>query len=235
MHHYTYLIQHKTTEMRYIGVRTSKCPPVEDTKYWGSSKHLPSNIQETHRKIILKEHSSRKEALEHEILLHRLNNVAESIIYYNKAKQTAIGFDTTGTVMQFTLEHKRKLSSSTVNKPKSLEHRRNCSIAQKAYAKSKDYVNPRQGVVMSEMLKNKISQRKKELGCDKGSKNNRFKPWFISTNNVTQLFYTQTKEEYSIANGFRPATFQSLATMSKGIRPITKGPFKGLTIGNIPQ
>ena len=79
MYHYTYIIQHRTSNMRYIGKRSSKLPPMEDIHYWGSSKHLPENIQEDHVKIILKVHNIAKEAIEHEILLHELNNVAKKI------------------------------------------------------------------------------------------------------------------------------------------------------------
>lgn len=107
-YHYTYLIQHKTEDKRYIGVRSSNVHPTEDTGYWGSSKYLPTNIQENHVKIIIKIHHSRKEAVEHEILLHNLNDVAKSPSYYNKAKQTSTGFDTSGVPIPISV---RKLSA----------------------------------------------------------------------------------------------------------------------------
>ena len=72
MFHYTYLLLHKTNGMRYIGVRSSKVSPLEDFLYWGSSRHIPSDVKKTHIKIILKEFSTRQEAVEHEILLHNL-------------------------------------------------------------------------------------------------------------------------------------------------------------------
>ena len=42
MYHYTYEITY-TNNTKYIGVRSSKCLPENDTKYIGSSKYTPSN------------------------------------------------------------------------------------------------------------------------------------------------------------------------------------------------
>lgn len=77
MTHYTYLIQHKTKNKRYIGVRSCITTAQEDTLYWGSSRYLPLDVTQTHVKIILKIFETRQEAVEHEILLHKLNNVVK--------------------------------------------------------------------------------------------------------------------------------------------------------------
>lgn len=92
-YHYTYMLH---GDISYIGVRSSKCLPELDIKYWGSSKHTPKNISETHTKLILAEFPTRKEAVEHEIQLHNFYEVSTNDMYYNKAKQTTTGFDTLG-------------------------------------------------------------------------------------------------------------------------------------------
>ena len=248
MYHYTYLIQHKTENKRYIGVRSSKVPPTEDTTYWGSSKHLPKDVQYTHAKIIVKVHPTRKLALQHEICLHNVNDVAVSPNYYNKAKQTSTSFDTTGTKLSdehklrcsialkgrvFTEDHKSNLSKATLGKPKSAEHRKNCSIAQKAYVSSSKYVNPRTGVTLSDETKNKLSKTLKARKINAGINNNRFTPWFITKDGVTTLYYDLTKEEVAVKHGYHKAYYRDLATKSKGYIPIKQGTLKDAVIGNI--
>lgn len=233
MNHYTYIIQHKTEDKRYIGVRSSECDPVEDTSYLGSSKHLPSDVKDTHRKIILRTFQTRKEAIEHEILLHKVNNVSTNPSYYNKACQTSTGFDTTGTKLSFTEEHKKKISDSLKGTTHSDIHKRNSSISQKALYDN-GYVNPRTGVIMDDTLKEKISRRKKELGCGLGTKNSRFTPWFIQhPNGIKEIFTDVTKEDKSLQDGFKRGRYQDLVTKSKGIKPMKSGQFKDYIFGNI--
>ena len=217
MYHYTYLIQSNTTVMRYIGVRSSDCLPQEDTKYWGSSKHLPKDIHLTHSKIILRVFGSRGEAVEHEVLLHRLNDVAINSIFYNKAKQTSTKFDTTGTSRVFTETHKANLSKA---------QQRNCV--------SSTYTNPRQGAILTESTKEKISITKKLDNRPLFVKSPKFSPWFITDGNVTHLFYTKTKSEYAKENGYSEAAIRDNANRSKGERVLKRGQFKGMVIGNIP-
>lgn len=235
--------------MRYIGVRSSTVPPIEDTLYWGSSKYTPDNIKQNHTKIILKEHSTRKLAVEHEIELHNLNDVALSSDYYNRSKQTVTGFDTSGTQLTeehkslcsdrlkgrvFTEEHKRNISLATTGKPKSDQHKINCSLAQKALVSS-GYTNPRKGVVLSEETKARISSSKKAAGLSKSTKNNRFSPWFITSKDVTELFYDKTKAEYAEENELSIYSFRSAFLRSKGTVTLKRGAFAGMVLGNIPN
>lgn len=233
MYHYTYLIQHRYLNMRYIGKRSCKCLPHQDTNYWGSSKHLPKDIKKDHVKIIIKEHSSAKEAIEHEIMLHKLNNVSTNPHFYNKANQTSTGFDTTGIKRTFTEEHKQKISKTLTGMPKTATAKQNNSIAQKKLYEN-GYINPRTGIIMSNELKTKISLRKKELQCSAGTKNSKFTPWFISYPTYTRLFYDTTKVQQSIIDGYGSTYYQTLADRSKGINPIKRGKMKGCVIGHIP-
>lgn len=238
--------------MRYIGVRSSKCVPTMDIDYWGSSKHLPTNIKDTHSKIILKEHTTRKKAVAHEVLLHELNDVAVNPHYYNKARQLTTGFDTSGVSMSeeakckiskatkgrtFTKEHLDNIQKArTKNGPISFteDHLANLSKAQKKHCSSPGYINPRKGVAVSKETRSKHSASKKADKRPAYIKAPRFTPWFITDNNVTHLFYTITKQEYALQQGVLGSTYRDLATRSKGVRPLAKGKYKGLIVGNIP-
>jgi|SaaInlStandDraft_5_1057022.scaffolds.fasta_scaffold23431_2 hypothetical protein len=100
MNHYTYLLQSQANDMMYIGVRSCQGMP-EGDNYWGSSKHLPRGVGKSLRgicdKFILGRFESRKDAVADEIRRHNLNDVAKNPNFWNKAKQTATGFDTSGT------------------------------------------------------------------------------------------------------------------------------------------
>jgi hypothetical protein len=234
MYHYTYIIKHKTQNLKYIGVRSCKCHPTDDTSYWGSSKHLPKNVKYTHNKRVLSIFNTRKQALEHEIYLHNKYEVNQNPFFYNKAKQTSTGFDTSGCKLTFTEDHKRKISDAMKGKKHSLERRKNSSENWKNIVKHPDYVNPRKGVVMPDELKSKISKARKQSGSSKGVKNTTFTPWFITDGNTTQLFYDITKTEKSLKDGFSSHTYRNLYKKSKGVKKIAKGVHKGKIIGNIP-
>lgn len=220
MKHYTYLIQHKHEDKRYIGVRSCECEPTEDKTYWGSSKYLPADIHKIHVKIILKVHNTRKEALAHEIELHALNNVAQSDSYYNKALQTSVGFDTTGT--KLTAEHRQKCSNSLRGKRKPEGFGEKVSKALTGTKKSKEHVQKL----------NEARARNKSLH---GIKNGSFKPWFISTPTVTHLFYDITMYDKALADKLNKKQYTSLAHQSrKSGLPIQKGKFKGYLVAPIP-
>jgi len=257
MYHYTYLIQHKTENKRYIGVRTSKVPPIEDMDYWGSSKHLPENVKDTHAKIVLKEFKTREEALKHEMLLHDLNDVAKNPIFYNKAKQTSTGWDTTGVPIpserrerikntlkrkvkegkHLSKEHIEKIRKKLIGREFSEEHRKNLSKAQKKVTQKPGYVNPRKGVKLSEETKKKLSLVKRKSGKSKGINNNKFTPWFITylDKNYTDIFYDKTKTEYSLELGYSSYSIREAYKRSHGIKPVTVRGLKNVIIGNIPN
>ena len=103
MYHYTYKISvnNPTDDRRnYIGVRSCKCWPTEDTKYMGSCRQFNKwqklNGTDGLQKNILAIWPSRKMAVEHEIKLHNLFEVSTNPEFWNQAKQTSTGFDTTG-------------------------------------------------------------------------------------------------------------------------------------------
>ena len=100
--HYTYMITLKEpTDSRkfYVGVRSCKCKPSEDN-YFGSSRSLSAWIKQNGKdcvdKQILAVWDSRADAVRHEMLLQDCFDVVKNPEFWNKAKQTAVGFDTTG-------------------------------------------------------------------------------------------------------------------------------------------
>jgi hypothetical protein len=107
--HYTYrltALNPVDERIEYIGVRSCECLPEEDARYQGSSRHLPRTIQ--YRKEIIAIWPTRAAAVAHEVALHDLHDVARSPRFFNKAKQTSVGFDPFGSVR--TQEQNRALS-----------------------------------------------------------------------------------------------------------------------------
>ena len=109
MYHYTYIIKY-TTGMYYLGVRSSKVPPEQDTEYIGSSHHTPDDKVE--RKQILRVFKTREDALKDEIFWHETYNIATNPQFYNKAKQTSTKFDTTGVKIPWSKEHYENLAKA---------------------------------------------------------------------------------------------------------------------------
>lgn len=110
--HYVYMLSDKRKEKYYIGARSCSCNIGSD-KYMGSSKVMTKEDKDNCNKIILGRFNTREEAIWYEIELHNKFNVSTNDLFWNKAKQTSIGFDTTGIPVNkgrvFTEEHKEKL------------------------------------------------------------------------------------------------------------------------------
>ena len=96
-YHYTYELRCNETGQLYIGKRSCKVSPELD-KYWSSSRTVKSMLNQgyTFTKTILNRFDTAKEALQDEINLHSLYNVAQDEKYLNKVKQTSTKFDFTG-------------------------------------------------------------------------------------------------------------------------------------------
>lgn len=137
MSHYVYLLINTFNDMKYIGKRSCKGKAEDDVKYMSSSKYVPKDECD---KIVLKEFKTAKEAIAYEIELHNQFNVSINDEFYNRAKQTSVGFDTTGT------------------------HSWNKGIAMSSEAKEKmkeskkGMVSWNKGVPMSEKTKAKLSE-----------------------------------------------------------------------------
>lgn len=131
MKHYVYKISNIIENKHYIGVRSSK-NPIKDLgiKYFSSSsdKEFMLEQQEFPERFeynILEVFSTRKDAINKEIELHDLYDVAVNESFYNKSKQTSIGFCTSGAT--HSQETKDKISATLTGKPHSEETKRKIS------------------------------------------------------------------------------------------------------------
>ena len=187
MYYYTYLLINVNNDMLYVGKRQSRCLPEEDTSYMSSSKYVP---KEECDKIILTVHATPEEAIEEEIRLHELYNVAANPQFYNKAKQTSKKFDTTGFRFNLTQEQKDKISKSNTGVSKTLTPEQRRTNKQRL----SQYLTPE--------IRKKAADSLKKNGSNKGIKNSQFTPWYISTPTVTHLFTDVSKNEKSIQDGY---------------------------------
>lgn len=128
LYHYTYIITNVIENKYYIGCRSCAVRPENDlgVRYFSSSKDKKFlkdqklNPQNYKYKVIA-EFSSRALALDLEIKLHNIHNVAVNPCFYNRSKQTSVGWDTAGRVC--TEETKKKISLAQIGKTIPLEVR----------------------------------------------------------------------------------------------------------------
>ena len=113
--------------MKYIGVRSCKCDPIDDYKYLGSSKYTPNN--KILVKQILKTHTSRNKAIQHEIELHSKLHIHTNINYYNRASQKSQGFDVSG--IPHTAQHNKRISEALIGRKRSHTECEAISLAKK--------------------------------------------------------------------------------------------------------
>ena len=102
MKHYTYRITNIVDNKHYYGVRSSIDPSKDlGIKYFSSSKdkNFIKDQKENPHKYkykIIRIYNTRKEAIELEIKLHTKFDVGVNESFYNRSKQTSVGWDTTG-------------------------------------------------------------------------------------------------------------------------------------------
>ena len=147
--HYTYKITNNRTGKSYIGSRSCLGWPLDDigVKYFSSStdqefineqKSNPENFEYSIFNIF----DTREKAIGNEIFLHELYDVSKNENFYNKARQTSIGFDQTGHIpwnkgRSWDEETKRKISEtiagSTVNLSKETRLSKSQKMSQKIW------------------------------------------------------------------------------------------------------
>lgn len=145
-YHYVYY-SYESWGRGYIGVRSCKCPPKEDNRYFGT--YRDKSFKPTN-KIILAEFDSREAAQKAEIELHAFFNVDINSHFANRARARTTGFSC-GYTRRISEETKRKIGEANKKalkgrklpeevkvkigahfkgKPKSLEHREKIKNAQ---------------------------------------------------------------------------------------------------------
>jgi len=108
---YTY-VSYEIPGRLYIGYR--KCPLNETPE---TDSYLGSYRDKSFRpvgKVILGIYDSREEALEAEIELHRINNVAKNPLFANKSRQTSTGFSYYRSGKKLTEHHRKNISQSAL-------------------------------------------------------------------------------------------------------------------------
>lgn len=121
--HYVYRITNIITKMHYYGCRSSKMHPSLDLghKYFSSSKDREflqeqENHKEHFKYKVIRIFQTREDALSFEIKLHTRFDVDKNPSFYNKAKQTTVGFYYTNKGTKFSKEHREKIASKSRNK-----------------------------------------------------------------------------------------------------------------------
>lgn len=141
-YHYVYRITEIIKRKHYYGVRTSKVEPLNDLgiKYFSSSrdkefiKDQKENPQNYRYKIIMV-FTARKDAIKLEIKLHNKFNVGVNESFYNRSKQTSVGWDTTG--ISFPKSDETKLKLSEANKGKKHSETTKLKISNKSKINAK--------------------------------------------------------------------------------------------------
>lgn len=205
MYHYTYrLTINNNTDSRkyYIGARSCTEYPTNDN-YFGSCKTLLAWIKKHGTEGIVKEilaiYGKRQDAIEHEINLHNYFDVAKNVEFWNKAKQTAIGFDTTGTKQ--TEELKLQKSLKTKGRPKTEEHKEKIRNALLGKAKSKEHCNS-----LSNVRKG-IPSPLKGMSIGKGRKFTEEHKIQIGLANKGKIRSNEYKLQASLARKGKPAPY----------------------------
>lgn len=220
--HYVYLLQNRVNGMCYIGVRSCR-GTIWDDSYMGSSTAMTQEDKDNCNKIILARFGNRKDAVDYEIEMHSKFDVGRNPLFYNRAKQTSTGFDTTGRVMS----EEERIRRGEIQKIRFIEQG-----------------SPTKGKKLSEEHKKKISevhkgktrpQKTKQLISEKakGINNSSFTPWWYEVNGVRTEVYDITPKEFSLKVGVSFHTIKDrFREAYKGI-PRSKEPLKGYTFGRI--
>ena len=131
-YYYTYLLRHKLDGRLYIGSRGCNCLPEEDTAYMSSSKAVTKEYLALCTKRIIRVFKTRIDALEHEIRLHNIFDVAVNPKFFNASKQTSIKFDRTGVPMSDKQRERiSKANKISCNRPESKERYRQAKLGTK--------------------------------------------------------------------------------------------------------
>lgn len=211
MNHYTYEIKFENG-MKYLGVRSCKCP-IEEDVYTGSSKLIPPELYATCEKTILATFDTRIEAQQDEIKRHAELDVARSPEYYNGVNAKSTGFSPIGLT-------KKRSKAVKVRADKFRAYRgSNRTEAQqnadKALSRYKGTKNPAKG--------------------NSGTDNTQFKPWYYITPagiyvEVTNIPIRQYCALPECPLGFKATRIYERIS-SSAHQPFVRGQLKGYVFG----
>jgi hypothetical protein len=232
MNHYTYIINYPSG-MKYIGVRSCKALPEEDTQYLGSSKIIPPEEKSGAIKTILKSFDTRLEAVKHECELHELHDVKNNSNYYNQVNQTSTKFDQKGCTKE-THTHIQKMAEKlTGRSAETHNYIKEANIKRRAYSgdnktdKQKQWHSSRSGVPQGPNPKK----------ANKGIESPATKPWYyitpefkyVEVHNSVDGYFRENPELLEVMN-IRNIKY---VLSQKPHEPITRGKMKGYTFGRL--
>ncbi len=168
MQHYTYrvTVEHPTDSRKfYIGVRSCDGHPLGDSQYYGSSSIFNAWRKANPHAVLMKEilaiWDTRALAIAHEIKLHEHFSVAANPMFWNRAKQTAVGFDVSGAPSPMLGKHhseesKEKNRLAHLGRPSGMKGRKlSRQRVEFLRAINKGRPSPRKGVKVSEEVREK--------------------------------------------------------------------------------
>ena len=177
--HYVYRITNKIENKHYYGVRSSTIKPEEDIgiKYFSSStdknfirdqKENPDN----YKYKVLKIFPTRKDAEFFETILHEKFSVQTNESFYNKAKNTLMGFSVEGRKQSD--EHKAKITVSKIGKVnfKNIITGETGRIDKELFDIDDNLITLNKGVTRTEETKQKLSKAKKGTKLSEEHKKN---------------------------------------------------------------
>lgn len=228
MNHYTYELKFENG-MKYIGVRSCKCP-IEEDSYLGSSKIIPAELYITCTKTILATFNTRIEAISDEIRLHNLYDVCKNSEYYNQAKQTHTGFDQQG-AKAFThpgvQARVEKITGRTKKDYQYLETKGKLASSYRGSNRTSAQLGADKQLSLQKGVSNKA---KGNAGLD----NPQVKPWYyITPDGVYTEVYTSIRQyllEHPVFNTWCPTKIYERISTKPHI-PSQRGVVKGYTFG----
>ena len=213
MNHYTYEIKFENG-MKYLGVRSCKCP-IEEDIYTGSSKLIPPELYANCVKTILATFATRIEAQEDEIRRHAMLDVARNPEYYNGVNAKSTGFSPVG----LTKEHSKNVKARAEKfRAYRGENRTEAQRkADKALSKYKGTKNPAKG--------------------NSGTDNHQFKPWYYITPEGTYVEILEIPIRQYCELPECPKEFKATRVYerisSSPHQAFVRGPLKGYVFGYI--
>lgn len=213
MNHYTYKIKFENG-MKYLGVRSCRCP-IEEDVYTGSSKLIPPELYATCEKTRLATFATRIKAQEDEIKRHAELDVARNPEYYNGVNATSIGFSPIGLTKE--RSEKVKLRAEKFRSYRGSNRTEAQKQADIALSKYKGISNPAKG--------------------NSGTDNPQFKPWYYITpeglyNQIDEIPIRQYCELPECPEGFKASRIYERIS-SCAHQPFVRGPLKGYIFGYV--
>ncbi len=183
MYHYVYRITNTISNKHYYGKRSCNTLPSLDlgVKYFSSSTDKlfirdQKQNQQNYKYKIIRFFATSKDALAFEIRLHNKFDVGINESFYNKCKQTSVGFDITG---------KTGKLHPTFGRTHSNESKQRISEARTGKKHSEETKQKIRQIMQSQEIRQKISE------TQTGKGNSQFDTMWI-TNGTTNLKIKKT-------------------------------------------